>query len=72
MLVHILGVAAGAIATFLVIATFLALSSAHRDAAKCAAIATIKMQDDPSELRDLAEWYRQLAHVGREHHRRAR
>src|SRR3954471_624838 len=31
-----------------------------------------KMQDDPSELRDLAEWYRQLAHVGREHHRRAR
>lgn len=30
------------------------------------------MQDNPSELRDLAEWYRQLARIGREHHRRAR
>jgi len=30
------------------------------------------MRDDPSELLDLAEWYRELAHVGRDHHRRDR
>jgi hypothetical protein len=30
------------------------------------------MQDDVGELRDLAEWHRQLAKVGRESHRRAR
>ena len=31
-----------------------------------------ELQDDVRELRDIAEWYRQLAHVGREHHRRDR
>jgi len=31
-----------------------------------------EMQDDVRELREIAEWYRQLAHVGREHHRRDR
>jgi hypothetical protein len=30
------------------------------------------MQDDVRELRELAEWHRQLAHIGREHHRRDR
>lgn len=41
-LMFVLGFAAGAIGTLLVITTFLALSGAHRDAGKCAAIAATK------------------------------
>jgi hypothetical protein len=31
-----------------------------------------EMQDDLRQLRELAEWHRVLAQVGREHHRRDR
>jgi hypothetical protein len=35
-------------------------------------ISPAEMQDAVRELRDLAEWHRQLAKVGRESHRRVR